>query len=114
MSELFGEAVSRMCASDRDRAIFRLAYGASVLLFKLADERALWDDASFKRGVAKLEKIKRMTSDTYDEIARVTNAAWEEQDDERADRVFVEQTEKAAKSHAEKITHIHDCPCGIP
>lgn len=82
MTELFGDAVSRTCASDRDRAIFRFAYGASVLLFKLADERALWDDDLFKRAVAKLEKIKRMTSETYDEIACVCNAAWEEQDDE--------------------------------
>lgn len=78
MSELFGEAVSRTCVSDRDRVIFRLAYGASVLLFKLADERALWDDDLFKRGLAKLEKIKRMTNETYDEIVCVTNAAWEE------------------------------------
>lgn len=80
MSELFGEAVSRMCASDRDRAIFRLAYGASLLLFKLGDEYDLWDDASFKRGVEKLEKIKRMTNETYDEIARVTNVAWEQEE----------------------------------
>lgn len=79
MSELFGEAVSRTCASDRDRAIFRLAYGASVLLYKLGDECELWSDELFKRAVEKLEKIKRMTSETYDEIARVTNAAWEEQ-----------------------------------
>lgn len=82
MSELFGEAVSKTCASDRDRAIFRLAYGASVLLFKLADEYELWDDASFRHGLAKLEKIKRMTNETYDELARVTNATWEEQDDD--------------------------------
>lgn len=80
MSELFGEAVSRMCASDRDRAIFQLAYGASLLLFKLGDECELWDDNSFKRAMEKLEKIKRMTSETYDEIARVTNAAREEQE----------------------------------
>lgn len=85
MSELFGEAVSRTCVSDRDRAIFRLAYGASLLLFKLGDECELWDDASFKRAVEKLEKIKRMTSETYDEIARVTNAAWGEGDDESRD-----------------------------
>lgn len=84
MSELFGNAVSRTCASDRDRAIFQLAYGASLYLHKLGDECELWDDDLFKRGVAKLEKIKRMTSETYDEIARVTNAACkiEEQDDE--------------------------------
>lgn len=81
MSELFGDAVSRTCASDRDRAIFRLAYGASLLLFKLGDEYELWDDASFRRAMEKLEKIKRMTNETYDEIARVTNAAWEEEDD---------------------------------
>ena len=80
MTELFGEAVSKTCASDRDRAIFQLAYGASLLLFKLGDECELWDDDLFKRGVAKLEKIKCMTNETYDEIARVTNAAWEEQD----------------------------------
>jgi hypothetical protein len=80
MSELFGEAVSGTCASDRDRAIFRLAYGASLLLFKLGDEWELWDDDLFKRAVEKLEKIKHMTSETYDEIARVTNAAWEEQE----------------------------------
>lgn len=82
MTELFGDAVSRTCASDRDRAIFRLAYGASVLLFKLADECELWEDDLFQRVVEKLEKIKCMTNETYDEIARVTNAAWEEQDDE--------------------------------
>lgn len=82
MSELFGEAVSRTCASDRDRAIFRLAYGASLLLFKLGDEWELWDDDLYKRVVKKLETIKRMTSETYDEIARVCNAAWEENDNE--------------------------------
>lgn len=82
MSELFGEAVSRTCVSDRDLAIFRLAYGASVLLFKLGDECELWEDDLFKRAVEKLEKIKRMTSEAYDEIACVTNAAWKEQDDE--------------------------------
>lgn len=65
--------------SDRDRAIFQLAYGASLLLYKLGDECELWSDELFKRAVEKLEKIKRMTSKTYDEIARVTNAAWEEQ-----------------------------------
>ena len=88
MSELLGEAVSKTCASDRDRAIFRLAYGASLLLFKLGDECELWDDNSFKRAIEQLEKIKRMTSETYDEIARVCNAAWEEQegdDDESRD-----------------------------
>jgi len=82
MSELFGDAVSRTCASDHDRAIFRLAYGASLYLWKSGDEYDLWDDASFKRVVEKLEKIKRMTNKAYDEIARVTDAAWEEQDDE--------------------------------
>lgn len=80
MSELFGEAVSRTCASDRDRAIFQLAYGASLLLYKLSDECELWDDDLFERAVEKLEKIKRMTSETYDEIASVANAAWEEQE----------------------------------
>jgi hypothetical protein len=80
MSELFGEAVSRMCASDRDRAIFQLAYGASLYLWKLGDEYELWDNALLKRTVEKLEKIKRMTSDTYDEIACVCNATWEEQE----------------------------------
>ena len=79
MSEMFGDAVTRTCASDRDRAIFQLAYGASLLLYKLVDECELWSDELFKRAVEKLEKIKRMTSETYDEIARVTNAAWEEQ-----------------------------------
>lgn len=79
MSEMFGDAVTRTCASDRDRAIFQLAYGASLLLYKLGDECELWSDELFKRAVEKLEKIKRMTSETYDEIARVTNAAWEEQ-----------------------------------
>lgn len=79
MSELFGDAVSRTCVSDRDREIFQLAYGASLLLYKLGDECELWSDELFKRAVEKLEKIKRMTSETYDEIARVTNAAWEEQ-----------------------------------
>lgn len=82
MSELFGDAVSKTCASDRDRVIFQLAYGASLLLYKLADEWELWDDKSFKRAMEKLEKIKRMTSETYDVIARVTNAAWEEQEDD--------------------------------
>ena len=84
MSELFGEAVSKTCVSDRDRAIFRLAYGASLFLSKLGDEWELWDDNSFKRAIEQLEKIKRMTSETYDEIARVTNAACkiEENDDE--------------------------------
>ena len=81
MSELFGEAVSRTCVSDRDRAIFQLAYGASLLLFKLGDECELWDDDLYKSIVEKLEKIKRMTNETYDEIARVTNAAWEENDE---------------------------------
>ena len=80
MSELFGEAVSRTCASDRDRAIFQLAYGASLLLFKLGDECESWEDDLFKRVVEKLEKIKRMTSDTYDEIVRVMEE--QEQDDE--------------------------------
>lgn len=80
MTELFGEAVSRTCVSDRDRAIFRLAYGASLLLFKLGDEWELWEDNEFKRAVEKLEKIKRMTSETYDEIASACNAAWEEQE----------------------------------
>lgn len=82
MSELFGEAVARTCASDRDRAIFQLAYGASLYLYKLGDEWELWEDNGFKRAMEKLEKIKRITSDTYDEIARVTNAAWEEQEDD--------------------------------
>lgn len=83
MTELFGDAVSRTCASDRDRAIFRLAYGASVLLFKLADERALWEDDLFQRVVEKLEKIKCMTNETYDEIARGTGAVLvEEQEDD--------------------------------
>ena len=82
MSELFGEAIARTCTLDRDRAIFQLAYGASLYLYKLGDERELWDDDLFKRGLAKLEKIKRMTSDTYDEIAHVTNATLEEQNDE--------------------------------
>lgn len=82
MSELFGEAVSKTCVSDRDRTIFRLAYGASLMLSKLGDECELWEDDLFKRAVEKLEKIKRMTSETYDEIARVTNAAWEEQEDD--------------------------------
>lgn len=85
MSELLGEAVSRTCASDRDRDIFQLAYSVSLFLSKLGDEYELWDDASFKRGVEKLEKIKRMTNETYDEIARVCNAAWEDQDDESKD-----------------------------
>lgn len=82
MSELFGEAIARTCTLDRDRDIFQLAYGASLYLYKLGDECELWDDDLFKRAMEKLEKIKRMTSDTYDEIARVTNAAWEEQEDE--------------------------------
>ena len=64
MSELFGEVVSRTCVSDRDRAIFQLAYGASLLLYKLGDECELWEDDLFKRAVEKLEKIKRMTSET--------------------------------------------------
>lgn len=81
MSELFGEAVSRTCVSDRDRAIFRLAYGASLLLFKLGDECELWDDNSFKRAIERLEKIKRMTSETYDEIARVVEEQEEREDE---------------------------------
>ena len=85
MSELFGEAVSRTCVSDRDRDIFQLAYSVSLFLSKLGDEWELWDDNSFKRATEKLEKIKRMTSETYDEIARVTNAAWDENDDESRD-----------------------------
>lgn len=80
MSELFGEAVSRTCVSDRDRAIFRLAYGASLFLYKLGDECELLDDDLFKRVVEKLEKIKRMTNETYDEIACACDAAWEEQE----------------------------------
>lgn len=84
MSELFGEAVSRTCVSDRDRAIFRLAYGASVLLFKLGDECELWDDDLFKRVVEKLEKIKCMTNETYDEIARGTSAVYDQEDDDEA------------------------------
>lgn len=70
--------------SDHDRDVFLLAYSASLLLFKLGDECELWDDNLFKRVVKKLEKIKRMTSETYDEIARVTDAAYreEEQEDE--------------------------------
>ena len=85
MSELFGDAVSRTCVSDRDRDIFGLAYGASLFLSKLGDECKLWDDDLFKRVVEKLEKIKRMTNETYDEIARVTNAAWEEQEEQGDD-----------------------------
>jgi hypothetical protein len=54
-----------------------------LYLHKLGDEWELWDDNSFKRAVEKLEKIKRMTSETYDEIARVTNAAWEEQEEKK-------------------------------
>lgn len=82
MTELFGETVSRTCASDRDRTIFRLAYGASLFLYKLGEECELWEDDLFKRAVEKLEKIKRMTNETYDEIARACDAAWEENDDE--------------------------------
>lgn len=81
MTELFGEDVSRTCVSDRDRAIFRLAYGASLFLSKLGDEWELWEDNEFKRAVEKLEKIKRMTSDTYDEVARVMEEQ-EDNDDE--------------------------------
>ena len=84
MSELFGEVVSRTCVSDRDRDVFRLAYGASLLLFKVGTEYQLWDDDVFKRVVEKLEKIKCMTSETYDEITRGISAAYdqEEQDDD--------------------------------
>lgn len=80
MSESFREAVS-----DRDRDIFLLAYSASLSLFKLGSECELWDDDLFKRVVEKLEKIKCMTSETYDEIARGISAAYdqeEEQEDE--------------------------------
>ena len=80
MSELFGDSVSRTCASDRDREIFWLAYGASLFLYKLGDEYKLWEDGLFKRAVEKLEKIKCMTSETYDEIARVMEE--QEGDDE--------------------------------
>lgn len=85
MSELFGEAVSRMCVSDHDRDVFLLAYSASLLLSKLGDECELWDDDLFNRVVKKLEKIKRMTNETYDEIVRGTSAAYEQEgaDDER-------------------------------
>lgn len=86
MSELFGDAVSRTCVSDHDRAIFRLAYGASLLLYKLGDEYELWDDASFKHGLAKLEKIKRMTNETYDEIVRGTSAAYEQEEGDNDER----------------------------
>lgn len=82
MSELFVDSVSRTCASDRDREIFWLAYGASLFLYRLGDKCEIWDDDLYKRVVEKLEKIKRMTNETYDEIARVTDAAWEEQEDE--------------------------------
>lgn len=88
MSELFGEVASRTCVSDHDRDIFLLAYSASVLLFKLGEECELYDDDLFKRVVEQLEKIKCMTNETYDEIARTCDAAWEEQeeeDDERED-----------------------------
>lgn len=81
MSELFGDAVSRTCASDRDRDIFQLAYSVSLFLSKLGDEYELWDNASLKRTMEKLEKIKRMTNETYDEIARVMEEQ-EEDDDE--------------------------------
>lgn len=80
MSELFGEAVSRTCVSDHDKDIFLLAYSASMLLFKLGGECELWDDDLFKRVVEKLEKIKCMTSETYDEIVRGTSAAYEQED----------------------------------
>lgn len=85
MSELFGEAVSRTCVSDHDRDVFLLAYSASLLLFKLGGECELWDDDLFKRVVNKLEKIKCMTSETYNEIARGVSAAYEQEqeDDER-------------------------------
>jgi hypothetical protein len=51
-----------------------------LYLHKLGDEWELWEDNGFKRAMEKLEKIKRMTNETYDEIARITNAAWEEQE----------------------------------
>lgn len=82
MSELFGDAVSRTCASDHDRDIFLLAYSASLLLYKLGDEYEIWSDELFERAMKKLEKIKRMTNETYDEITRVANVAWEERDEE--------------------------------
>lgn len=65
-----------MCVSDHRRDVFMLAYSASVSLFKLGDECDLWEDDLFKRVVKKLEEIKCMTNKAYDEIARVTDAAW--------------------------------------
>lgn len=82
MSESFGEAVSKTRVSDHDKDIFRLAYSASLLLFKLGGECELWDDDLFKRVVEKLEKIKRMTSETYDEIARGISAVYEQEDED--------------------------------
>lgn len=51
MSEMFGDAVTRTCASDRDRAIFQLAYGASLLLYKFGDECELWSDETRSRAL---------------------------------------------------------------
>lgn len=82
MSELFGDAVSRTCVSDRDREVFLLAYGASLLLFKLGTEYELYNYYVFKRVVEKLEKIKCMTNETYEELVRFTDATWEEQEDD--------------------------------
>lgn len=77
------ETVSRTCVSDRDREIFLLAYSASMLLIKLSIECECCNNDSYKHVVEKLEKIKRMTNETYDEIARGVSAAYEqEQDDE--------------------------------
>lgn len=82
MSELFGEAVSRTCVSDHDRDIFLLACGASMLLFKLGGERELWDNDLYQRVVERLEKIKCMTSETYNEIVRGTSAVYDQEEEE--------------------------------
>ena len=57
-------------SEDHDRDIFLLAYSASLLLFKLGTEFKLYDNDAFKCAAEILEKIKCMTSKTYDEIAR--------------------------------------------
>lgn len=80
MSETVSSAETR--ESKHDREIFLLAYSASMLLVKLSIECELCDNDLFNRVVKKLEKIKRITNETYDEIARVTNAAYKREDED--------------------------------
>lgn len=76
------ETVSRTCVSNRDREIFLLTYSASMLLIKLSIEYEFCDNDLFKRVVEKLEKIKCITNETYDEIVRGTSVAYEQEGDD--------------------------------